>query len=211
MSNLKIKVCGMRETENTWQVSQLKPDLLGFVFYPASPRYAGESPWKDLDETIPAGIIKTGVFVDEDLYNIKAYVLRFGLQAVQLHGNESPGTCKRLMDAGIRVIKAFRMSENFDFQKMMPYIKCTTWFLLDTATKIPGGSGESFNWKLLKKYHWGHPFFLSGGIDLGDAEKILSLKHPSLIGVDINSKFEIEAGVKDVEKVKRFILKMRKV
>lgn len=209
MSNLKIKVCGMRDSENIREIAGLKPDLMGFVFYPASLRYVGEIPREGMFSSFPVGILRTGVFVDTDLYAIKAQVLRFGLKVVQLHGNESPEICRRLFDGGIKVIKAFRISENFDFAEMMPYITCCNWFMFDTATKIPGGSGQSFNWRLLEDYHLGHPFFLSGGIDLGDAERILSLKHPALIGVDINSKFETEPGVKDVEKVKKFIQKMR--
>jgi phosphoribosylanthranilate isomerase len=209
MSNLKIKVCGMRDAENIRQLAALKPDLMGFVFYPASPRYAGEIPAEGLLKSIPAGIVKTGVFVNADLYSIKAQVLRFELSAVQLHGNESPEICKQLTDAGLKVIKAFRINENTDFSKLMTFVCCCKWFLFDTATGIPGGSGKSFNWKLLEKYELGHPFFLSGGIGPGDAEKILSLKHPALAGVDINSRFEAEAGIKNIAMVKRFIFSIR--
>jgi phosphoribosylanthranilate isomerase len=210
MSRLKIKVCGMRNRENIRQLAELKPDLMGFVFYPASPRYAGEFPAEGMFTSFPAGITKTGIFVDADLYSIKAQVLRFGLQAVQLHGNESPGICKRLKATGIKVIKAFRIDEFADFSKMMAYVSCCDWFLFDTASKIPGGSGEHFDWKLLEKYDIGHPFFLSGGIGPGDADRILSIRHPALVGVDINSKFEIEPGVKDADKVKIFIQRIRR-
>lgn len=209
MSSLKIKVCGMRNIENIRKVAGLSPDLMGMVFYPASSRYIGNSPTEGILNAFPGGIIKTGVFVDADFYTIKAQVLRFGLKSVQLHGNESPETCGRLMANGLSVIKAFRIAENFDFTGLMAYVQNCTWFLFDTASVRPGGSGEKFNWKLLDKYQLGHPFFLSGGIGPGDAETILSLNHPALIGVDINSKFEIEPGVKDVEKVKKFILKIR--
>jgi phosphoribosylanthranilate isomerase len=210
MSSLKIKVCGMRDSENIRMLAALKPDLVGFVFYPYSPRYAGEIPAEGLLDSIPPGIIKTGVFVDSDLYYIKAQVLRFGLRAVQLHGNESPEICKQVSSSGIKVIKAFRISENTDFSMMMPYVSCCKWFLFDTDAKIPGGSGRKFNWDILKNYKLGHPFFLSGGIDLGDAAKILEWHHPALTGVDINSKFETEPGMKDVGKVGEFIGKIRR-
>jgi phosphoribosylanthranilate isomerase len=209
MSRIKIKVCGLRDPENIRQIAELKPDLTGLIFYPASPRYVGETPAKGLLESFPPGIVKTGVFVDSDLYNIKAYVMRFGLKAVQLHGNESPEICKQLMATGVKVIKAFKISENPDFSAMMRYVSHCNWFLFDTASKNHGGSGKSFDWNILDNYDIGHPFFLSGGIGPGDAAKILQLKHPALHGVDINSRFETEAGIKDVEKVKRFIRTIR--
>ena len=209
MSNLKIKVCGMRDIKNILSLAELKPDLMGFVFYPASPRFAGETSWQDLFSSFPTGIVKTGVFVNASLDNIKAMILRFGLNAVQLHGDESPEICKKLRSLGVKVIKAFRIDENTDFSKMKDYVSCSNWFLFDKATELHGGSGESFNWKLLEKYNLLHPFFLSGGIDLEDAVQILSINHPSLDGVDINSKFEIEPGVKDIEKVRKFMEKIR--
>jgi len=209
MSRLKIKVCGMRHIENIARISELKPDLMGFVFYPASDRYAGEVAAEELQKGIPHGIIKTGVFVDEDLYSVKAIVMRYGLKAVQLHGNESPEMCSQLMSIGIKVIKAFKINENVDFSRMMAYVNCCHWFLFDTDTKTHGGSGEHFNWNILDKYELGHPFFLSGGIGSADAERILELAHPALIGVDINSQFESMPGMKDVERVKRFINKIR--
>jgi phosphoribosylanthranilate isomerase len=209
MNSLKIKVCGMCDGENIRRLARLNPDLMGFIFYPASPRYAGEIPAERLFESFPPGIIKTGVFVDSEPDTIKTQIINFGLQAVQLHGNESPEICRQLMSAGVQVIKAFSIDDSTDFSKMIDYVSYSKWFLFDTATNIPGGSGKSFNWKMLNKYHLGHPFFLSGGIGQEDAGHILSLKHEALAGVDINSKFETEPGVKDVEMVKRFIQKLR--
>jgi phosphoribosylanthranilate isomerase len=209
MSSLKIKVCGMRDRGNVLQLAKLEPDLVGFIFYPSSPRFIGDVPAQGMFDLFPSGISRTGVFVDADINFIKARITSFGLQVVQLHGYESPEICKQLIVAGVKVIKTFRISEKPDFSKMMEYVSCTSWFLFDTATNIPGGSGKSFDWKLLDPYDLGHPFFLSGGIGPGDAERILSIRNPALFGVDINSKFEIEAGVKDVEKVRIFIQKIR--
>jgi len=204
-----IKVCGMRDVENVQSLSALNPDLVGFIFYPASPRYMGESPPKGFFDAIPEKAIKTGVFVDAEMQTINDRVHRFGLQAVQLHGHESPELCKQVMKTGVKVIKAFRISESTVFEEMLPYIDSTNWFLFDTKTRIPGGSGEQFKWGLLEKYRSHHPFFLSGGIGQGDAGRILALDHPALIGVDINSRFETAPGVKDVEKVSSFFRKIR--
>ena len=209
MNRLKIKVCGMKEPDNISRLARLKPDMMGFVFYPSSPRFAGSSPAPGMFEKFPAGIIKTGVFVDEDQYSINAQVLRFGLHAVQLHGDESPEICKQLQSSGIQVIKAFRINEETNFSKMMKYVSFCKWFLFDTASSLPGGSGERFNWNLLGNYKLGHPFFLSGGIGPSDAEQILLLNHVSLAGVDINSRFETEPGVKNLDSVERFITKIR--
>lgn len=209
MSRLKIKVCGMRDIENIRKISELKPDLIGFIFYPASDRYAGEVQAADIKGAVSHGITKTGVFVNADLYSIKATIMRFGLKAVQLHGNESPEMCMQLRATGVKVIKAFKMDAAVDYSKMMPYVEHCNWFLFDTKSPKHGGSGKRFDWKLLDSYDLGHPFFLSGGIGPSDADSILELNHPALYGVDVNSRFEIEPGVKDVERVARFINKLR--
>ncbi len=209
MNQIKIKVCGMRDPGNIRRLAELKPDLLGLVFYPHSPRYAGASPADGMFDSFPHGILKTGVFVDEDLKNINEHVLNFGLQAVQLHGNESPEMCIQLKSTGVKVIKAFSIDDTIDFSKMTPYISGCDWFLFDTFSKIPGGSGKRFNWNVLEKYDLVQPFFLSGGIGPEDAERILKLNHTELAGVDINSRFETRPGLKDIEQVGQFILKIR--
>ena len=205
MSSLKIKVCGMRETENIRQLAECRPDFMGMVFYPKSPRFAGDVPGERMLASFPESIIKTGVFVDADLSFMYSKTQMFGLQAVQLHGYESPEICNQLMLKGLMVIKAFRINEHTDFSGMANYLACTNFFLFDTASDIPGGSGKGFNWELLDKYQLAHPFFLSGGIGPEDAERIISLNHKALSGVDINSRFETEPGVKDIKKVKDFI------
>lgn len=212
MSRLKIKICGMRDPMNIRQVAELKPDLMGFVFFPASPRYAGEFPVSGYQDSVTPGILKTGVFVDADLYEIKSRIIRFGLRIIQLHGHESPEMCKQLSSTGIRIIKAFPVSESMDFSSCIPYIPYCRWFLFDTVTENSGGSGKKFNWEILDKYKLGHPFFLGGGIGPEDAEAILSIKQPSFAGIDVNSRFETEPGIKDVEKLRIFIraLKNRK-
>ena len=209
MNRIAIKVCGMRDSENIHRLAELNPDLMGFVFYPASARYAGEIPPERMFESFPPDILRTGVFVNDDLYSIKAYILRYRLQAVQLHGNETEVLCENLKADGMKVIKAFSIGEHTDFSTMTRFVNCTDYFLFDTATKMAGGSGKKFNWDMLDTYKLAHPFFLSGGIGPGDALKIRKLKHTALAGVDINSRFETEPGIKDIEKVKEFIRTIR--
>ncbi len=209
MSQLKIKVCGMRDTENIRSVAELKPDFMGFVFHRPSPRYVGDLPGERMFVSFPEDCIKTGVFVDSDMDTILLRVKIFGLHAVQLHGNETPETCYRLKERGIRVIKAFRMDDNTDFTLMEDYLSCTDYYLFDTATSVSGGSGIRFNWELLDKYQLDHPFFLSGGLGVEDAERILTMKNKALAGVDVNSRFETSPGVKDTDKLRNFMEAIR--
>ena len=209
MKHLKIKVCGMRETSNIQEIASLKPDLMGFVFHPASPRYAGNVPGERMFANFPEGIVKTGVFVNESADLMLNHVQSFGLHAVQLHGDESPDICNMLRSRGLLVIKAFGIAGDLDPSKMKPYISCSDYLLFDTSSRVPGGSGESFNWDLLDNYDLEHPFFLSGGINPGDMEKIREIKNPALYGIDINSKFELEPGLKDFDRVKDFLDSLR--
>ena len=207
--SLNIKICGMREPENIRQVADLKPDLLGFIFYQASPRYAeGKLNPENLRHLHP-GIKKTGVFVNEEINRIKEVILNFHLDMVQLHGDESPEFCSHLYGEGIPVIKTIHLKDKIDFQLFDEYVSCTNFFLLDTLTYVYGGSGRKFDWKILSEYNLDHPFFLSGGISLHDVSEINSINHPFLYGVDLNSRFELEPGLKDVEMLGRFISGIR--
>ena len=106
---------------------------------------------------------------------------------------------------GLKIIKAFNVNENFDFETTLPYEKVADYFLFDTKTPLHGGSGQKFDWRLLDKYTGHIPFLLSGGIGPDDAEEILKINHPKLTGIDVNSGFEDEPGVKNIEKLKNFI------
>ena len=159
-----IKICGMRETENIIAAAELKPDIMGFIFYPGSPRFAGELLNPEIVANLPADIRKTGVFVNADFDEITETVAKYSLDIVQLHGDETPELCRRIKDTGIEVIKAFNIRENMSFSFCNDYIACTDYFLFDTMTINHGGSGQKFDWKLLDRYEAGHPFFLSGGI-----------------------------------------------
>lgn len=206
--NLKIKICGMREKENIRQVAELNPDMMGFIFYPSSSRYAGKTDPEILND-LPQKIIKTGVFVNSSFDQIIGTVSKYSLGMVQLHGDETPELCSRIKETGIPVMKVFSMANDFDFGICRQYISCTDYFLFDTSVSGYGGSGEKFDWEVLDKYTFQHPFFLSGGISPGDAEKVMSIENGGLRGIDINSRFETKPGIKDVILIRNFISELR--
>ena len=197
---MKLKVCGMQETENIAALASLQPDYMGFIFWEPSKRYCTTVP-----TDIPKHIKKVGVFVDETTKQIKEKVKLFGLDAVQLHGDESPRQCAALLNL-CEVIKAFRIGPDFDFKTLTPYQDHCTYFLFDTQGPLPGGNGTAFDWKLLAGYTLGTPFFLSGGIGLGHVEVIAEIRKRNLPihALDINSQFESKPGVKKIEKIEKF-------
>ncbi len=209
LNDLKIKVCGMREPENIKAVAALRLDYMGFIFYEKSPRFVCENAFvQDLKSCM--NIRKTGVFVNATMEYIQDAVSRFDLQAIQLHGNESPSFCSEIKCEGLEVIKAFQVDEEFDFFRLRDYEKTCDYYLLDTRTKNYGGSGKKFNWDLLKKYDNHKPLFLSGGITIDDVEDIRNLDNVNIYAVDINSRFEIEPALKDVTLIADFIQKIKK-
>lgn len=198
----------MREPDNIRAVSAVLPDYMGFIFYPASKRYAGDMP-ADIRSDIPAFVRKVGVFVDEDEDRLTGICTAYGIGTVQLHGDESPEYCEKIVEEGLRIIKVFRIGKNLDTQKIVPYQESCSYLLFDTDSDAYGGSGEQFDWELLKDYTLEIPFFLSGGIGPEDAEKIRKLAHPMFFGIDINSRFESSPGLKDAGLCERFINAMR--
>jgi len=203
-----VKICGMREAENIREVSELKPDLLGFIFYRGSQRYAGESD-PGILSAVPGNIKKTGVFVNADFQEIIFTVSKYSLDTVQLHGNETPDECKRLNERGIRIIKTFSIKESKDFRLCNDYFSSTDYFLFDTFDPKYGGSGQKFDWRLLDNYNLDKPFFLSGGISPDDISNILEIKNNAFAGVDLNSRFESKPGLKDIATLKKFITDLR--
>ena len=197
---MKLKVCGMQETENIAALASLQPDYIGFIFWEPSKRYCTTVP-----TDIPKHIKKVGVFVDETTKQIKEKVKLFGLDAVQLHGDESPRQCAALLNL-CEVIKAFRIGPDFDFKQLAPYQDHCTYFLFDTQGPLPGGNGTAFDWKLLAGYTLDTPFFLSGGIGLVHVEAIAEIRKRNLPihALDINSQFESKPGVKKIEKIEKF-------
>ncbi|WP_420398968.1 phosphoribosylanthranilate isomerase [Flagellimonas sp.] len=223
---MKLKVCGMNH--NPLEVAQLQPDYLGFIFWEPSPRYfQGEI--SELPETIK----KIGVFVDAEIEDVLEKVETFCLDGVQLHGNESPKYCQELRHAelparpaggdsgfqsngipkqvrndSLSIIKVFSIKDSFDFSILKPYEEVCDFFLFDTKGKLPGGNGYAFDWSILKEYPSTKPYFLSGGIGLESMENLKGfLGSPAskyCHAIDVNSKFEIEPGLKNIVQLEEF-------
>ena len=202
MDKIKLKVCGMKNLENILQVSELLPDFLGFIFWEKSTRYFdGDIP------KLPESIEKVGVFVNETIENVVFKIQKHQLQIIQLHGNESAAYCSELKKQNIKIIKVFSIANDFNFEDLKPFEAVADYFLFDTKGKLPGGNGTKFNWKILKDYDSEKPFFLSGGIETDEIENIKNLNLP-IFGIDINSKFEMEPGLKNVALIKQLKLKL---
>ena len=199
---ITIKVCGMQFPGNRQEVEKLEVDLLGYIFYARSKRFVSETPDPGLFNSAKP---KVGVFVNEDISKIIELADWHGLEWIQLHGDENPQTCRILKNEGLKIIKAFNVDGNFDFEKTKAFEKDADFFLFDTKTFHFGGSGEKFDWNLLDKYTGKVPFLLSGGIGPNDAETILQIDHPMFFGIDLNSGFEEEPGIKNIEKLAKFI------
>jgi indole-3-glycerol phosphate synthase len=203
----KIKVCGMKCPENSKESAKLPIDMIGLIFHEKSLRYVGNSDageWKD----IPTSIRKVGVFVDASREYILEKVRDYGLQVVQLHGKESPELCRSLRSEGLEVIKSFRVRTSEDLKQTGFYERTCDYFLFDTKTPLPGGSGKKFDWRILPTYQGQTPFFLSGGIGIEDATAINRLDLPLLYAIDLNSRFETEPGKKDIEKLREFVKRL---
>lgn len=197
---LKLKVCGMRNRENIIALSKVKPEFIGFIFHEKSSRNISDN----LIQSTPDTIIRVGVFVDENINFILDKIKLHNLNCVQLHGKESTEFCAEVKKLGIDVIKAFNISEQFNFSTLKNYEETCNFFLFDAAGKNAGGNGIVFNWDLISNYTGRTPFLLSGGIDETMTKTIKDLKHPLLVGVDINSGFETKPAVKNIIAIKKF-------
>ncbi|MBD9260746.1 MAG: phosphoribosylanthranilate isomerase [Prevotella sp.] len=217
-----IKVCGMRDADNIRDISALGVDMIGLIFYPPSPRYvqqysSGAGIIPDYAPDMGKTPLRVGVFVDDMPQNIVTRVYNYKLDYIQLHGNEPRETLENLratidpdIKPKIKIIKAISVSSVEDIKKYKEYVGAADLFLFDTKCKTVGGSGEQFDWQVLQAYDGDVPFLLSGGIGPDDAERIKNFHHPKCIGIDLNSKFEIEPALKDVEKLKQFLVKVKK-
>lgn len=201
---MQVKVCGMKYPENISAIAALRPDYMGFIFFPRSSRYIGDLPDPDLF-SVSSPVRKVGVFVDEKPDRLIRICRQYGFEIAQLHGGESPEYCREIRNSGIEVLKAFSIDEAFNFEVTVPYASVSDYFLFDTKGKNPGGNGQKFGWSVLDRYKGETPFFLSGGIQPGDIRGIRQLRHPKLYAVDINSGFETAPGRKAVSKVACFI------
>jgi phosphoribosylanthranilate isomerase len=205
---MKLKVCGMKYPDNASAVAALAPDYMGFIFYKSSKRYCGETLTPGFVKTLPASIIKTGVFVNESLEEVLRICSAYEFKAIQLHGHETPDFCLSCKKAGLEVIKVFHVGETMDWLTLEPYKKVADYFLFDTKTPEYGGSGNRFNWEILKAYDNEIPLFLSGGVDEHILNEFNTLTTVNIYALDINSRFELEPGLKDVELIKKFKLNL---
>lgn len=202
---MKLKICGMKYPDNIISVGALLPDYMGFIFWEKSARYCNET-IPELIQTIK----KVGVFVNESVENIIEKIDKHNLQAVQLHGQESAAFCKELKNSiskKIEIIKVFSVGDDFDFNVLEPFETLCDYFLFDTKGKLPGGNGTTFDWEILKKYKSKKPFFLSGGIGIDEITAIKNLNLP-VYAIDVNSKFEIEPGLKNKNLLSNFKRKL---
>ena len=198
-NGIQLKVCGMRDCQNILEVTALSPDFMGFIFYRKSKRYVGDD--FQIPAMFPKQTKKVGVFVNEEIEEILQKVSSHKLDYVQLHGDEQPVFCKKLKSK-VGVIKVFLIDEKFQFDSLKPYVPFVDYFLFDTRSASYGGSGKTFDWKLLNNYNEPVPFFLSGGLNLENIESALQLDNPKLFAVDINSGVESDYALKDISKIK---------
>ena len=208
---MNIKVCGITEMKQLQQLDGLGFEYAGMIFYKDSPRFIGEKLPKNDIKKADFDLKKTGVFVDPELIEVLDAIDEYGLAVVQLHGNESPEMCDDL-STEVEVIKVFHIKDNkVDIDELVAeYDAVCDYYLFDKATDYRiGGTGQQFDWDILKKAKIEKPFFLSGGIAVEDAARLKAFKHPDFYGVDINSHFEIEPGIKDMAKLLQFKLALK--
>jgi len=210
----RIKVCGMTSTQQAQQLDEMGVEFAGFIFYPKSPRYVFKNMPANEIKRIKGKINKVGVFVNASAEEVLKTVDECGLYLVQLHGDESPRECEKIANY-VSVIKVFRMSEDDNIEwKIREYYDAVDMFMFDTEGAGYGGTGKKFNWESLKEQNIRKPFFLSGGITPDDAEKLKAFQKEAvakdLFAIDINSKFEVMPGVKDLNKVKIFVEQLKK-
>ena len=210
---MKIKVCGLRDPENIKAIADLPVDYLGLIFHPGSPRYVGPD---RADELLPVlesaeGKQTVGVFVNAEISHILEFTGDYALDFAQLHGNESADYCRSLKQVwpSLQLIKAFQVGPDFDFAATADYERYVDLFLFDTAGAQPGGNGTQFDWDRLSEYKGFRQFLLSGGIGPADAARIKRLNFPQLAGIDVNSGFETEPGLKSVDSLRSFVEELR--
>lgn len=200
----------MKHPENIEQLLTIRPDFMGLIFYPKSPRNVDLNLDPEFIQSLK-DVKKVGVFVNESLDTIGQKIQLYGLDMIQLHGQESPETCRHLQAEQVEVVKVFSVGNGFDFGCLRPYESVVDYFLFDTKGKHPGGNGLLFNWEILQEYPSEHPFFLSGGIGPESLDRLKTLNFPKLYAIDVNSRFELDPGLKDIPAVQQFALQLTEI
>lgn len=202
---MKVKVCGMTDVDQIEGLVSLGVDFAGLIFYEKSPRYVAEKIDTITLQSLSQRIKLTGVFVNENAEKIKEMIDSYHLSAVQLCGSEPVDLCDEIRRYA-EVIKVIHVGNDNDFSLLAKrYYNHCDYFLFDTQSDKYGGSGKKFSWESLSEYSFSKPFFLSGGISADDADAIKTFSHPDFFGIDLNSRFEVSAGNKDLNKIKTFI------
>ena len=197
----------MRDPENLEQLCALAPEFVGFIFYSRSKRFVGSSPDSALFQIPGPKIKKVGVFVNEEISRVSLAIQKHKLEVVQLHGGESVEYCQRLAGE----VQVLKVLDPYEQQTGLEnYAGAVNFFLFDTPGEGYGGTGRKFDWSLLKEISSPVPFLLSGGIAPGDAGNIRNIDHKQLLGIDLNSRFELAPGQKDIQALEEFILEIRK-
>lgn len=202
---MRLKVCGMRNSDNIKELLEFNPDYMGFIFYEKSSRFVGEELDEDLLKSFPNTVKKVGVFVNATQAYILDKVKKYALDYVQLHGEEMPDFCRNLKFKGVNIIKAFSVDNQFNFGKLLNFKPYCDYFLFDTKGDLKGGNGLTFDWSVLRRYDNDKPFFLAGGIDLDNAAQARELAGLKIHSLDVNSKFEISPALKDIDKLSELI------
>ena len=205
---MRVKVCGMTQLDQVRKLEEIGIDFAGFIFYPKSPRFAGKHFTGEQLRKAKLRIGKVGVFVNTPYEQMMHVVDEYGLDMVQLQGDETPRACEQIANY-VSVIKVFRLGENDPISWITkPYEESCDMFLFDTLGVGYGGTGKKFNWDLLKPAEIDKLFFLSGGIEPEDTDKLKTFFNEEvskkLFSIDINSRFEIQSGLKDLDKVEKF-------
>lgn len=203
---LKVKVCGNTKIDNLKEVCLLSPDYVGFIFYDKSRRNV-LTPGQ-VAKTANCKAKRVGVFVNASEQVIRGKVEEYKLDIIQLHGDETPEFTTKI-NAFMPVFKVFQIDNNFNFNILKHYISACYYFVFDTSSKQYGGSGKKFDWSILSRYNLEKPFILSGGISENDIENIKKINHPKMIGVDLNSRFEISPGIKNIATLSTFLTQLQ--
>lgn len=206
---MKVKVCGNVFQENFMAIHQLQPDYLGFILYEKSERYIDLNNNEIKRYFHQISIPKVAVSVNMNADNLINTLTTYNFEFAQLHGDENVEYCMKVKSSGVKVIKVIRVESDIDLQTADKYANACDYLLFDTAGKKYGGNGQKFNWNLLKNYALNLPFFLSGGIHPDDVDALKNFHHPAFWGIDINSGFESSPGMKNLEKIEKFLHKIR--
>lgn len=203
----EVKICGLSEPKSLHAAIKAGARFIGLVFYPKSPRNVSFNTAYELARLVPTGVRTVALFVDPDDELLERVLGGIQIDMVQLHGNESPKRVQEIKDKyHVEIIKAFRIAEESDLCNIEAYESCADWLLFDAKPKnasLPGGTGESFDWSILENRTFKKPWMLSGGLDCDNIRDALTHLNPKAL--DVSSGVESRRGIKDNEKIEKFI------